>query len=209
MAGWHHWLNGRVWVNSRSWWWTGKPGVLQSVGSQRVGPNWVTELNWCFLPLPLDYKLHEARDSLFIHHCISGSFIVPGTYQILNKHWFSQSIQLSINFFHLFSVFKWIQVSHNMNLHHYEPENDNTFSTYFHYLKVLRIILKFFATCEFFKMFIYLAVPCLSYTRQTLSCGMWDLVPSTGIKPGPSALGVWSLSLWTTREVPATCEFYG
>ena len=33
----------RVWANSRSWWWTGKPGVLQSLGSQRVGHNWATE----------------------------------------------------------------------------------------------------------------------------------------------------------------------
>ena len=32
-----------AWVNSRSWWWTGKPGVLQSMGLQRVGHNWV---NW-------------------------------------------------------------------------------------------------------------------------------------------------------------------
>ena len=35
-----------VWVDSRSWWWTGRPGVLWSMGSQRVGYNWVTELNW-------------------------------------------------------------------------------------------------------------------------------------------------------------------
>ena len=35
-----------VWVNSRSWWWPGKPGVLQSMGSQGVGHNWATELNW-------------------------------------------------------------------------------------------------------------------------------------------------------------------
>ena len=34
-----------VWVSSGSQWWTGKPGVLQSMGSQRVGHNWVTELN--------------------------------------------------------------------------------------------------------------------------------------------------------------------
>ena len=46
------WLHGSptqwtwAWVNSRSWWWTEKPGVLQSMGSQRVGHNWVTELNW-------------------------------------------------------------------------------------------------------------------------------------------------------------------
>ena len=35
-----------VWVNSRSWWWTGRPGVLQSMGLQRVGHDWITELNW-------------------------------------------------------------------------------------------------------------------------------------------------------------------
>ena len=35
-----------VWVNSGSWWWTGKPGMLQSMGSQTVGHDWVTELNW-------------------------------------------------------------------------------------------------------------------------------------------------------------------
>ena len=35
-----------VWVNSRSWWWTGKPDVLQSMGSQGVGHNWGTELSY-------------------------------------------------------------------------------------------------------------------------------------------------------------------
>ena len=34
-----------VWTSSKSWCWTGKPGVLQSMGLQRVGHNWVTELN--------------------------------------------------------------------------------------------------------------------------------------------------------------------
>ena len=44
MVGWHHWLNGRwVWASSGSWWWTGKPGVLQSTGSQRVRHDLVTE----------------------------------------------------------------------------------------------------------------------------------------------------------------------
>ena len=38
-----------VWVNSGSWWWTGKPGVLQSMGSQRVWHNWATKVNWTFL----------------------------------------------------------------------------------------------------------------------------------------------------------------
>ena len=35
-----------VWASSGSWWWTGKPGVLQSIGLQRVGHDWTTELNW-------------------------------------------------------------------------------------------------------------------------------------------------------------------
>ena len=37
--------------NSRSWWWTGRPGVLWFMGSQRVGHNWSTELNWVLLKL--------------------------------------------------------------------------------------------------------------------------------------------------------------
>ena len=35
-----------VWVNSGSWWWTGRPGVLQFMGLQRVRHDWATELNW-------------------------------------------------------------------------------------------------------------------------------------------------------------------
>ena len=46
MVGWHHWLDGHEWANSVTWWWTGRPGVLQSVGSQRVRHDWVTELSW-------------------------------------------------------------------------------------------------------------------------------------------------------------------
>ena len=34
------------WVDSGSWWWTGRPGVLQPMKSQRVGHDWATELNW-------------------------------------------------------------------------------------------------------------------------------------------------------------------
>ena len=35
-----------VWVNSGSLWWTGRPGVLRFMGSERVGQSWATELNW-------------------------------------------------------------------------------------------------------------------------------------------------------------------
>ena len=56
MVGWHHWFNGPVWTNSRSWWWTGRPGVLRSMGSRRVGHNWATELNWWWLKRNGKYK---------------------------------------------------------------------------------------------------------------------------------------------------------
>ena len=49
--GWDDWMAlptqwAWVWVNSRSWWWTGRPDLLQFVGLQRVRHDWVTELNW-------------------------------------------------------------------------------------------------------------------------------------------------------------------
>ena len=42
MASWTRWT--WVWVNSGRWWWTGRPGVLRFMGSQRVGHDWATEL---------------------------------------------------------------------------------------------------------------------------------------------------------------------
>ena len=53
MTGWDSWMASPtqwtwVWISSfkGSWWWTKNPGVLQSMGSQRVGHDWATELNW-------------------------------------------------------------------------------------------------------------------------------------------------------------------
>ena len=49
--GWDGWMASLtrwtwIWVNSRSWWWTGRPGMLWFMGSQRVRHDWATELNW-------------------------------------------------------------------------------------------------------------------------------------------------------------------
>ena len=51
--GWDGWMASLtqwtwVWENSGSWWWIGRPGVLRFMGSQRVGHDWATELNWIF-----------------------------------------------------------------------------------------------------------------------------------------------------------------
>ena len=70
--GWDGWMASPtqwtwVWVDSGSWWWIGRPGVLRFMGLKRVGHDWATELNWlsgstlallvCFLgwPLPSGY----------------------------------------------------------------------------------------------------------------------------------------------------------
>ena len=79
--GWDGWMASLiwwtwVWVNSGSWWWTGRPGVLWFMGSQTVGHDWVTdwtELNWRCIQLsqqwhsdtnpvqvPIDYKLGDT-----------------------------------------------------------------------------------------------------------------------------------------------------
>ena len=61
--GWDGWVASLtrwtwVWVNSGSWWWTGRPGVLRFTGSQRVRHYWGTELN-CIITKPLNISLRE------------------------------------------------------------------------------------------------------------------------------------------------------
>ena len=67
--GWDGWMASptwctRVWVNSRSWWWTGRPGVLWFMASQRVRHDWVTELNWT--EWLYNIQLKTSRGVLFL-----------------------------------------------------------------------------------------------------------------------------------------------
>ena len=60
--GWDGWMASPaqwtwVWVNSGSWWWTGRPGMLWFMGLQRVRHDWATELNWSVLMGPDDMIL--------------------------------------------------------------------------------------------------------------------------------------------------------
>ena len=57
VRGWDGWMASPtwwiwVWTNSRSWWWTGKPDVLQCMGLQRIRHDWAAELNWTEQPFP-------------------------------------------------------------------------------------------------------------------------------------------------------------
>ena len=63
--GWDGWMTSLaqwtwVLVNSRSWWWTVRPSMLQSRGSQRVGHDWATELNWWKYTIPPIKSLYLA-----------------------------------------------------------------------------------------------------------------------------------------------------
>ena len=65
-----------IWASCGSWWWTGKPVVLQSMGSQRVGHDWVTKLNW----------LKDAETSLVIGALTFASWTLPCWWYVLSTH---------------------------------------------------------------------------------------------------------------------------
>ena len=78
--GWNGWMASPirwtwVWASSGSWWWIGRPGVLQSMGLQRVGQNWATGLNWTelsnlSLKSPEEGKCDERYNPLsFNNYC--------------------------------------------------------------------------------------------------------------------------------------------
>ena len=83
--GWDGWMASPtrwtwVWVNSGSWWWTGRPGVLQFMGLQRVGHNWATELNWteavCAFWMLTSCQLHHLQ--IFFYQSI-GCLVISST----------------------------------------------------------------------------------------------------------------------------------
>ena len=87
--GWHGWMASPtqwawVWVNSGSWWCTGRPGMLWFMGLQRVGHNWVTELNWTdwwlchpfkVCTLSLSFLIYLKFTFIFVWLKSSGAFL--------------------------------------------------------------------------------------------------------------------------------------
>ena len=56
-----------IWASSASWWWTGKPGVLQSMGLQRVRHDWETELNWSWFIMLLISAIQQSDSVIYIN----------------------------------------------------------------------------------------------------------------------------------------------
>ena len=85
---WPSWVS----VNSGSWWWTGRPGVLQFMGSRRVGHNWETDLIWSSLMLffsPLFFSLEKFFITWFIlrRQHIPSILFVRGNLYLFCQFW--------------------------------------------------------------------------------------------------------------------------
>ena len=94
------WLDGCwVWVNSGSWWWTGRPGVLRFMGSQRVGHDLVTELNWtwtnvheqlfmCYWPLVyLLWRILSSNSYAFFAYVVEYLYFYCWTVTVFKSHY--------------------------------------------------------------------------------------------------------------------------
>ena len=106
--GWQRvrWLDGItdsmewVLVNSGRWWWTGRPGVLQFMGSQRVGNDWVNELNWTERQLT-----NTTQDSGHVSFCYTDHY--GKKWQNLNGIWRLDSSDYPLTYW-----FWWLNHSH-------------------------------------------------------------------------------------------------
>ena len=75
--GWDGWIASPtwwtwVWVDSGSWWWTGRPGVLWFMGSQKVRHDWATELNWniCYLKFKFTWQSFLLGTCVCVFVCL-------------------------------------------------------------------------------------------------------------------------------------------
>ena len=78
-----------VWVNSGSWWWTGRPGVPRFMGSQRVGHDWGTELNWTEHLLTYreqKYRAYTQEQASLQSWALAGTQQMPAACRSLGEH---------------------------------------------------------------------------------------------------------------------------
>ena len=128
--GWSGWMASLiqwtwVWASSKSWWWTGKLGTRQSIGLQRVGHDWATELNWVSSLWPSAYyqrkifknfvnkgragrkKNPYSSVSEYSHHPLL-SYSLKNTHNFSLKcfifaYWYSINVSVSMSYLWLFS----------------------------------------------------------------------------------------------------------
>ena len=93
-----------VWVNSTSWRWTGRPGVLQSMGLQRVGHDWVTELNWTYHRAntfcnwhvsPARLGLPKAPTHILNQVCTHAQRSLPSIHKTFSEFWLQGDLHFS------------------------------------------------------------------------------------------------------------------
>ena len=103
--GWDGWMASLiwwmwVWVNSGSWWQTGRPGMLQFMGSQRVGHDWATELNWTAISVHIisiqiaeKYILaYEGIQSHLYNNSLHLPYSAPCVLTVLREQAFKQAV---------------------------------------------------------------------------------------------------------------------
>ena len=122
--GWNGWMASPtlwtwVWVNSGSWWWTGRPGVLWFMGLQRVGHDWATEPNWTELNFWITTE--NQRDNSYDNKTSSyWNFSVTSVKCTASKTWYwpklffspSPHIQFIMLIIFLWNVFWFVCNSH-------------------------------------------------------------------------------------------------
>ena len=86
-----------VWVDSGSWWWTGRPGLVWFMGSQRVRHDWATELNW--------YTVVYRLPNLWIINILSSKR------KIETQDFHSYAISSGACFIYVFFTWLWEQHS--------------------------------------------------------------------------------------------------
>ena len=180
-----------VWANSGSWWWTGRPGMLRFMGSQRVGHDRETELNWKPPRVPVPNLLMLLYSSPVTSH----PFPVPSVPIFLlpialsTDYWLCPAWLKSSLTSHVCSSYwtGWLHLKHKITL------SLKLYSFGFWVNSFLELLESVVSSLSF-HLFFFFNWLC------HVACGI--LVPWPGIEPMPPAMEAWNLNHWTIREVP-------
>ena len=146
-----------VWASSGSWWWTGRPGLLPSMGSQRVGDDWATELNWWLFYTVVLVPALQPSESIVcvcIYVCVCVYIHIYTCMRICPPFWISfpfRSPQNQLEFPVALKTINWITFlsfrrlrvdSGNDSFHHLEESTDPHMQIYWVVLLLNELIYK-------------------------------------------------------------------